>query len=141
MEEEPEEPGDSATALTANEATTPLDGTTLAESCTLPVSPRLSRVTVEAADRPASMLAGLAPDADRVKSCATITETETIDDWVPLVAETWIEYEPAGVEGVVETVSVDAPEPPRDSVIWLGLKEVVMLGTFDAGFAVRDTAP
>jgi hypothetical protein len=105
------------------------------------VSPRLSSVIVEAADRPASILAGLAPDADKVKSCATTTETETVDDWLPLVAETWIEYEPAGVEAVVETVSVDAPEPPRDSVIWLGLKEVVTLGIFDAGLAVRDTAP
>ena len=74
-----------------NEATTPLDGAMLADNCTPPVSPRLSRVIVETADRPARILAGLTPEAERVKSCETETETETVDDWLPLVAETWIE--------------------------------------------------
>src|SRR2546425_9224614 len=104
------------TGFTLYEATTPLDGAMLADNCTPPVSPRLSRVIVETADRPARILAGLTPEAERVKSCETETETETVDDWLPLVAETWIEQEPAGVEGVVDMVSVEAPESPRGSV-------------------------
>lgn len=67
-EEDAKEPGDKETGLTLNEAAAPLDGAMLADSCTLPVSPRLSRVIVEVADRPASMLAGLTPEAEMVKS-------------------------------------------------------------------------
>jgi len=63
-----------------NEATTPLDGAMLADNCTPPVSPRLSRVIVETADRPARMLAGLMPEAERVKSCETDTDTDTVND-------------------------------------------------------------
>ena len=78
--EEVKEPGDRTTGLTLNEAIAPLDGEMLADSCTLPVRPRLSRVTVETVDRPASMLAGLAPDAERVKSCETARDTDTVND-------------------------------------------------------------
>lgn len=124
-----------------NEATTPLDGARLADICTLPVSPRLSRVMVEVAGRPASMLAGLNPEADKVKSGEITTDTDMVDDWLPLVAETWSEYDPAGVEAVVATVNVEVLEPPRGSVTWLGLKDAVRPGTFDGRDAVRDTAP
>jgi len=78
--EEANEPGDRTTGLTLNEAIAPLDGEMIADNCTLPVRPRLSRVMVETADRPASTLAGLIPDAERVKSCDTAKDTETVND-------------------------------------------------------------
>ena len=79
-DEEADEPGDMTTGFTLNEATTPLDGAMLADNCTPPVSPRLSRVIVETADRPARILAGLTPEAERVKSCETDTDTDTVND-------------------------------------------------------------
>ncbi len=89
MDEEAEKPGDKTTGFTLNEATTPLDGTIVADNCTLPLRPRLSRVTVETADRPARILAGLTPDAERVKSGDTEIESDTVNDWLPLVAVIW----------------------------------------------------
>jgi hypothetical protein len=52
-----------------------------------------------------------------------------------------MEYDPAGVDGVVERVNVDEPEPPRGIVTGLGLKEAVRPGTFEGRLAVRESVP
>ena len=50
-----------------------MDGETVADNETLPVSPRLFSVTDDEAEVPASPLAGLMLDADITKSAVTVT--------------------------------------------------------------------
>ena len=53
-------------------------GELVAFRLTVPVRPRLPRVTVELADLPATKVAGVAAWADSVKSGFTVTSTDTV---------------------------------------------------------------
>ncbi len=74
----PNEPGVRETLGEPDMVVGPLvtEGDTDAESVTLPVKPRLFRVTVDVAEPPSTKLAGLAGDAEMAKSGVTVTVTE-----------------------------------------------------------------
>ena len=72
---------------------------------TVPVNPRLVKVTVKVVEPPATKLAGDGVLATRVKSALTITLTVVVCEIEPLVPTIPTEYVPAGVDGVVVIVS------------------------------------
>jgi len=72
---------------------------------TVPVSPRLVKVTVKVVEPPATKLVGDGVPATIVKSAVTITPTVVLCETEPLVPTIPTEYVPAGVDGVVVIVS------------------------------------
>jgi len=75
----PDAPGLSETPVGVNEKVMLGSlGELVACRLTVPVRPRLLRVTVELADLPATKLAGVAAWADNVKSGFTVTRTDTV---------------------------------------------------------------
>ena len=75
----PDAPGLSETPVGVNEKVIlGSPGELVAFRLTLPVRPRLLRVTVELADVPATNVGGVADWADNVKSGFTVTRTETV---------------------------------------------------------------
>ena len=75
----PDAPGLSETPVGVNEnVMLGSPGELVAFRLTLPVRPRLLRVTVELADLPATNVAGVAAWEESVKSGFTVTRTETV---------------------------------------------------------------
>ena len=72
---------------------------------TVPVNPRLVKVTVKVVEPPATKLAGEGVPATIEKSAVTITTTDVLCVIEPLVPTMPTEYVPAGVDGVVVIVS------------------------------------
>jgi hypothetical protein len=59
----------------------------------------------------------------------------------PLEPVTVTVYDPRGVNGVVVTVRMDWPEPPCDSEMLVGFREVVMVGLLPVTALDRRTVP
>ena len=71
----------------------------------------------------------------------TVTPTVTWWEVDPLEAVTVTVYDPRGVNGLVVTVRVDWPEPPGDSEMLVGFREVVMVGLLPVTTLDKSTVP
>jgi hypothetical protein len=109
----PCEPGVSDTIAGLNEGVKlVVDGDTVAVRLTLSVRPKLFSVTVDVPDLPATTLGGLGEVTLIAKSPVMVIAKPV--EWVkePLVPVTVTEYEPAGVNAVVDMVKAEVPVLP-----------------------------
>ncbi len=125
------------TLLGLTDAVGPLFGIIVVVRLAVPVKPSIGAiVTVAEIELPlwTARIAGA-----KTSKSSTFTVTETVCDLVPLVAVTVTVYEPAGVELVVATVSVEVAEPPADNARLVGLSAAV--GPEGDTVAARLTVP
>jgi hypothetical protein len=109
------EPGTRLTLCGVALATSPgIDCDVEAETTTLPVNPRLSRVIEELAEPPAMKLDGTGDETVGLKSPATVIVRVNECAIDPLFPVSVTEYAPDGVVVPVEKLNVETPDPPAE---------------------------